>query len=414
MYRKLIIFITLVISTSTFAQEGVHSPYSFFGIGKNTFKGTVENRSMGGLSSFSDSIHLNLQNPAAYGDLKLTTFTGGMTIESTDYESNSTSENYKHTTIDYFALGIPTKIGGFGLGLKPYSSVGYNIRQSTEDRITEFMGKGGLNTVYLSWGHELIDNLKIGATANFNFGIIENRARIFINQAQYASRDLNKMDIEGFSFNFGAMYDYALTEKIDLRAAVRYNPAASIRTRSERRVGIFRLAGDGSENIRDEVVYSTNRSDIEMPEISAVSLGIGTARKWFVGLEYINNSAGDYNSLSFNAAEDVNFTAANEYKLGGFFIPRYNDPSKYFKRVTYRAGIRFQDTGLNLRGEQINEYGISFGLGLPAGRFFTNANIGFEYGKRGTTSSNLVEEDFFSVFLNFSFSDKWFVERKYN
>ena len=48
--------------TLIFSQSGSLSPYSFYGIGENTFKGTMENRSMGGLNVYSDSIHLNLTN----------------------------------------------------------------------------------------------------------------------------------------------------------------------------------------------------------------------------------------------------------------------------------------------------------------------------------------------------------------
>jgi hypothetical protein len=105
---------------------------------------------------------------------------------------------------------------------------------------------------------------------------------------------------------------------------------------------------------------------------------------------------------------------SNTFKLGGYFIPRYNDPVSYFKRIVYRAGIRYEESGLEYQGEDINEFGISFGLGLPAGRVFTNANLGVEYFERGTTSNNLIQENFISVFLSFSFNDKWFIKSKYN
>lgn len=59
------------------AQQRTSSPYSFFGLGQQTFKGTIENRSMGGIRTYSDSIHVNLRNPASYGNLRLTTYTVG-------------------------------------------------------------------------------------------------------------------------------------------------------------------------------------------------------------------------------------------------------------------------------------------------------------------------------------------------
>jgi hypothetical protein len=67
-----------------------------------------------------------------------------------------------------------------------------------------------------------------------------------------------------------------------------------------------------------------------------------------------------------------------------------------------------------VNNESIDELGISFGVGVPVGRLFSNANIGFEIGQRGTTSSNLVQENFFNISLSLSLNDRWFEKRKFN
>ena len=69
--KKFLAVIALFISISTLAQQGSSSPYSFYGIGSLKFKGTVENQSMGGISVFNDSIHVNLRNPAGYAGKNL-------------------------------------------------------------------------------------------------------------------------------------------------------------------------------------------------------------------------------------------------------------------------------------------------------------------------------------------------------
>jgi hypothetical protein len=48
MIKKIIVSACLLLSLVSFAQEGTASPYSYYGIGDVRFKGTVENRSMGG------------------------------------------------------------------------------------------------------------------------------------------------------------------------------------------------------------------------------------------------------------------------------------------------------------------------------------------------------------------------------
>jgi hypothetical protein len=57
---------------------------------------------------------------------------------------------------------------------------------------------------------------------------------------------------------------------------------------------------------------------------------------------------------------------------------------------------------------------MSFGLGIPAGGLFSNINTTVEFGKRGTTDQNLVEENFINFQFSLSLNDRWFIERKYN
>jgi hypothetical protein len=69
---------------------------------------------------------------------------------------------------------------------------------------------------------------------------------------------------------------------------------------------------------------------------------------------------------------------------------------------------------MSYRNESIDEFGMSFGVGLPAGLYFTNINLGFEYWTRGTTANNLIQENYLSLYLSFSFNDLWFQKPKYN
>ena len=69
MIKRLLAIVLLFIVFKAEAQENVSSPYSYYGIGLTNFKGTVSNRSMGGLSILTDSIHVNLQNVFLMDDL---------------------------------------------------------------------------------------------------------------------------------------------------------------------------------------------------------------------------------------------------------------------------------------------------------------------------------------------------------
>ena len=135
-------------------------------------------------------------------------------------------------------------------------------------------------------------------------------------------------------------------------------------------------------------------------------------KSWFIGAEYTDQKTSNFTNRTFDIS-NVEFKDASKYRIGGFYIPNYNSLGNYWQRVVYRGGFRFEETGINVNGQDINEFGISFGVGLPVGRLFSNVNIGFEIGTRGTKDFGLVKENFFNTFLSLSLNDRWFEKRYY-
>ena len=78
MIRKILVAFLLITSTNLIAQRTSSSPYSFFGVGEEFSARTVEQNSMGGIGvAFSHYKYLNFTNPAAYSDLRFTTYAFG-------------------------------------------------------------------------------------------------------------------------------------------------------------------------------------------------------------------------------------------------------------------------------------------------------------------------------------------------
>ena len=63
-----------------------------------------------------------------------------------------------------------------------------------------------------------------------------------------------------------------------------------------------------------------------------------------------------------------------------------------------------------MKNESIKDYGMNFGLGLPLG--VSKIDLGFEFGKRGTSSNGLIEENYFNVSVGLNLGAKWFEKRK--
>lgn len=414
MIKRFIIIVAFLSTVLMAAQEGTSSPYSYYGIGLNKFKGTVENQSMGGLRLFSDSIHVNLRNPAAYGRLKLTTYTVAGSTQSIKLTGDEGSENSKTTTLDYLAIGIPTGKLNFGLGLIPYTSVGYRILDVNEETANRFTGRGGMNKVFLTAGYALTEDLSIGVEADYNFGNSQNTFTAFQAGVQYGTREISRNDFKGFSYNFGLDYQHDLSEDLRMYSAITFAPKMSINLDKMVNTATVRIGLDGTEQVTDEVDVNSEDNELTLPGQLTIGAGLGKVNKWFMGAEYTNLKASDFGLNSSITGQNSNYKDASQYRLGGFYIPKYNSITSYLSRVVYRAGVRYAETGLSINNEDINEFGISFGLGLPAGTDFSNVNLGLEYGQRGTTSSGLIKENFFKVSISLSLNDKWFQQRKFD
>ena len=417
MIKRFSIIVALLFTVLTAAQEGTSSPYSYYGIGLTKFKGTVENQSMGGIMVFSDSIHVNLRNPASYGKLKLTTFTVGGSHQRSQLNSAQGDESSSTTSFDYLAIGIPTGKLNFGLGLIPYTSVGYRILDVNNETSNRFTGRGGMNKVYLTTAYSFTDDLSIGVDLNYNFGNIQNNFTVFQDQVQYGTRQINRTDFSGFNLNFGVDYQTKLNENLKLHTSAVYSPAMDINTEGMRSTVPVIFDPEGIDRIPlgyEATIINTPESKMTLPAQFTLGAGLGLQNKWFLGAEYTNLQAAEYNLISGLSNLDHRYEDAGQYRIGGYYIPQYNSLTSYLKRVVYRAGLRYEESGLYLNNEAIDEFGISFGLGLPAGTNFSNLNIGFEYGQRGTTNSDLIKENFFKLSLSLSLNEKWFVRSRFD
>lgn len=396
----------MLIALVSSAQEGTSSPYSFYGIGDVKFKGTAENRMMGGVSVFSDSIHINLQNPAHYSGIKYTTFTSGGTTMNTNVSTENQSEKARRTTLDYLAIGIPAGKLGFAFGLMPYSSVGYKIFNLSDDTnafTTRYNGIGGINKVFLGAGYAVTKKLNLGVDIQYNFGTIETESFRFLDEVENGTREVNTSRINGLNVTFGSAYETNVTKKHKLFATLVYTPNATLRLANQRTITV------SNDQTDDQTVQNSNFS---LPSRLSAGAGFGEVRKWLVGAE-VTLQANSNLKNRFNDISGVIFENSTRYSIGGYFIPKYNSFTDYYKRITYRGGFRFENTGMIINDKAINDVAATIGFGLPLSGSFSNLNVGFEVGKRGTTYNNLIEENYFNISIGLSFNDKWFVKRKY-
>lgn len=417
MLKRIFIGFFIFITAFSYAQEGTTSPYSFYGIGIQKFKGTAENRTMAGIGVLSDSIHLNIQNPAGVASLKLVNFTVGASHKYVTQKNTAESQTASATSLDYIAVGVPMGKFGGSFGLVPYTAVGYKLQSIDGTTTTQSSGEGGLNRAFVNLAYNITPKLSVGIETNYNFGNVENSIFTKTDEIELGSREINKSDILGFSFNFGAAYKTMVSQNLELSTSLSYVPGTNFTSENSREISTIVILPSGLPFASETLTFDEEDTEFTFPSQISIGAGIGKPKNWYLGLEYTNQKTSNFTNRYVeldNSLANVKYVNASKFKLGGFYIPNYNAIGSYWKRIVYRAGIRYEGSGINIVGQDINEFGISFGVGLPAGKLFSNVNLGFEVGSRGTTDFGLIQENFFNTFLSLSLNDKWFEKRYYD
>ena len=95
-------------------------------------------------------------------------------------------------------------------------------------------------------------------------------------------------------------------------------------------------------------------------------------------------------------------------------IPDYKSPS-YLGRIEYRLGGYYHDGVLHVNGISINDFGVTAGFGFPLRKSYQSmVNISFEFGQRGKTTDNLLQERYSKIFIGITFNEDWFRKHKYD
>ena len=416
-YIYLIIF--LAGSPFIFAQSNTSSPYSIGGLGESAFKGNAINRHMGGLDIVSDSLHANINNPASLGDLKLVTYSLGLNYKSTKLSSNASNESVTSASINYLVVAIPTKKFTFGFGILPATSVGYRLQsvidgEDINNVVNRNEGYGGLNQTFISIGFKVFEFLNFGVSANYNFGKITNESSRQEQNIDFGTFFTKTSSLVGFNYRFATQLKIPLTSKVRLDAMAYYVPKNSLTATNESvyftRSVTTQDLGD-FENL-DLAARNLKETSISLGDQYSFGLGITKEKKWFVGGQYSQRNSADYVN-NFISLDNITYANGSRLSFGGFYLPDYSSITSYWKRIVYRAGMRFEDTGVLFNNQPLKETGISFGVSLPMAGY-SNANIGIEFGKRGSQDNGLIQESYWNLIVGLSLNDIWFIKRKFN
>jgi len=411
--------------TSLSAQTLTNSPYSRFGVGDLMNANSVRNQSMGGIRfGSSHSYTINTGNPASYRRLAYSTLDLSGFSEFLDLRTK-TAENKLHTAgINQFVFAFPTNFRtSFVIGLSPYSAVGYRFQnqysaqldtQSVE-YLVAYSASGGLNNFFGGAAFSLFKGLDIGVNAGFIFGntnyawnltFIENTS---LNPVSYQ----RKMYQQGFNLTAGAQYTDTISlkenRKIVLKGGLVYDQGARLASEQvliSRNLNPLKVTPDTLSGLQTSTVQVPRRIGfgVEMERYLIPGSPLSQESYWSVGADVSVQDWSDYAAFGQNAG------LAQSYRIaaGGEWVPRLVSKI-YFLKMAYRIGGNYEKTNLELNGEAIRQAGITFGFGLPFARTASKIHLGAEIGRRGTTSNNLISENYYRIRLGLSLNERWFM-----
>ncbi|MES2560254.1 MAG: hypothetical protein V4590_10965 [Bacteroidota bacterium] len=430
----LILAVSLVFGFGAVAQNLTKSPYSVIGIGETQFQGTAQQSSMGqvgqGIRKISE---LNTLNPASYSALKYTVIEAGFLYGQGTLSQNSSKSAIENSSFTYFMIGLPLSIKhkvGMVFGLAPYSSIGYNVSTTATypyyTATTYMNGTGGLSKFNMGVGTQVLKNVSVGMNVSYIFGQLHTEQKFIIpaeynkfNIAETRSRIVGGSQVQG-GVQYHKNFEKGLKkDKYNFTAGATYSLSANLNGKQEYFVKTMHVGS--TLGTKDTIAYTdSEKGSIRLPYAFSIGAGLEKTDQWMVAFDVHTTNWSEYRSFG-NADSLQNNYGVN---VGGSFIPKAMD-KHYFNRIEYRAGARYDAGNMVLGGQNISSYGVSVGVGLPLGKAKkysdnevpkppSKLNITGEYYVKGTTTNNLIKEEYFRIIIGINFSDKWFHRYKYD
>ena len=430
--RKILIIFLSFLSIAAYSQTNTYSPYSRYGLGDLAHEGLAFNRAMGGTGiALRLPNSINYLNPASYTaqDTMSFIFDFGLYSNYTQYKSSLSSSADWRSSLNHIVMGFPvTKWWKSSLGLVPYSRMGYNITDfsivnygpsRSESFDIFYTGTGGVNKFYVGNAFKL-KNLSVGFNFNVLFGSLEQTHRFSELNLKTDIASTNReqqQSIRSTSLTFGVQYDLKVSDDLNLTLG------GTMETKSRLMVDNYLLvmnafthdtvSSQGTPEttvMPDTVDYMDGRIKRHLPMRYGAGLTVNFKNKLLLSADYSTQKWSNFES--FNPFDEL--VDSKSLNFGLQYTPDERAIRNYWKRIGLRAGFYTSDTYIKVNGQQLQDYGVTFGLKLPFKGNKSALQISYEYGKRGTTSHSLIQENYHIINLGITLHDFWFIKTKYD
>ena len=422
--KKWFLVFAVVISAAKVWGQAAPSPFTTYGVGEPYGNGLVHNQGNGLGVAQPQYWYINNQNPALLMYNNYSVFEVGIVGEQRKIKGDTTNEKNIGGNLNYIVMAFPIKVNRWttSLGLMPYTDVNFSFQYPDYVRdpsgavvdtlVTAESGSGGLTQVYWSNGVRLTSDIAVGLKAAYLFGPVSNLySNVLAGEVadqRYVVSIEDKSNNHGFNFSAGFSFSRdSLGRRQDRRLSVGavYNFAANLKSSNSSKIFRTTLGGDTIERYNIESV----EGKLRLPQGFTVGISYGKGVNWSFGTEFAYQ---DWANFKSTRSDDEGLGKSWRTSVGGEFTMDPLALESYLKRITFRAGVSYEQYPFLANRNPVKDFGINFGLSLPAGR--SSMDLAFKVGQRGNKKENVLEESYFKIFFGITFNDQWFIKRKFD
>lgn len=449
--NSLLVFCLIFLSVQNVNSQSLSaSPYSRYAFGDINDNPHSSFFGLSGTSiSLCDSFQFNSYNPASYSFIlkHRPVFDIGIGGQYLQMKTTTDQENAIAINLRAISIGIPiSKRWGMGFGITPLSTIGYNFVNKVNDPVIgdisyKFDGKGGVNRLFMGTSFEIVstsaNKLSVGVNGAYLFGSLNTASRAIIDGGSAStgvlhSKVVNNTFISDFITEGGVLYRGKINETSFLNFGANLN--FSSRLYAKRESLAYTFSNTITEELVDTVEYKSSAvGRIYYPKKTGFAFSYeklfprheqGASKRMIFTLQYEMQDWDKYSEVFDDDTVMDGLKNTRYYNFGIQYTPFSSNiigpEQKWWEISTYRFAVRTGTTYLQLNDTQLNQYGISFGMGIPLlnSMSFSQVNFGVEAGRRGTLESGLIEESYININIGLTISpsrsDPWFIKRKYD
>ncbi|MGM0530075.1 MAG: hypothetical protein ACQER7_01835 [Bacteroidota bacterium] len=416
----IILSLALFYSTNSYSQKGIYSPYTRYGLGEMLDQNMGNTMGFGSLTSgIRMNDVLNYSNPASYTaqDTNSFIFDVGINANSALQRSSEKKITRRAMGFDHLAIGFPVfRWWKSSIGIVPLSQVGYHVKNTTnpndiDEKVNRFEGEGGIRQFYIGNAFDLTENLSLGVNYFYLFGNTTYNSTAILPEDPYSGRfqkNLN-LHLRGSRFQTGLQYEFNFSDNYNLTLGISHDFNTNLDLEKSYESFSFYQYEDNQGITRQDTIDKIKDEDKDSK--------FQYPQGWSGGFAFQSSKlifGADFEFQNWSVLEEFDNLSDSYSMRGGMqYTPDEEGLRSYLQRVDYRLGAFYKQSYLNINNQQLKDFGITFGLGLPLRNNRTKFNLALKLGRRGTTSNNLIEENYAMINFNITFQDFWFIKQKY-